>query len=191
MSSRPFSRLICAKRLSRSSRFEESALTAVTWPLISFAAASRSASRRPVTKTYAPSLTKRCAVARPIPAVPPVTSAIFPSSLPDICFPSWSCWQSVPLSTHLCETLAQFANEQLGLLKRGEVTTFRNLVPIKELRIRLIGPHLRRCEKVAFEDAYRNRQIDGHPGEILCETLVIESCRRCSSVGQPVQSNVV
>jgi hypothetical protein len=40
--------------------------------------------RRPVTKTYAPSLTKRWAVARPIPAVPPVTSAIFPPSFPDI-----------------------------------------------------------------------------------------------------------
>src|ERR1700758_3151643 len=158
MSSRPFSRLICAKRLSKSSRFEESALTAVTWPLISFAAASNSASRRPVTKTYAPSLTKRWAVARPIPAVPPVTSAIFPSSFPDICFPSWSCCQSVQQSTHLRETLAQFGNEQLGLLLRGEVTTFRHLVPVEEFRIGLIAPHLWRCEKVAFEDAHR----DGH-----------------------------
>src|SRR5579864_4011887 len=191
MSSRPFSRLICAKRLSKSSRFEESALTAVTWPLISFAAASNSASRRPVTKTYAPSLTKRCAVARPIPAVPPVTSAIFPSSFPDICFPSGSCCHSVQQSTHLSEALAQFGNEQIGLLKRGEVTTFRNLVPVEEFRIGLVPPHLRRCEKVAFEDTHRHRQIEGHSDEILCETLVVESCRGCSSVGEPVQSNVV
>src|ERR1700751_2088674 len=154
MSSRPFSRLICAKRLSKSSRFEESALMAVTWPLISFAAASSSASRRPVTKTYAPSLTKRCAVARPIPAVPPVTSAIFPSSFPDICFPSWSCSQSVQQSTHLREALAQFGNEEFGLLKRGEVTAFRHLVPVEEFRIGLIAPHLRRCEEVTLEDAH-------------------------------------
>src|SRR5258708_36040424 len=95
------------------------------------------------------------------------------------------CW--IPQSAHLSEALAQFRNEQLRLLESSEVTALRNLVPIEEFRIRLIGPHLRRCEKVASEDAYRNRQIDGHPGEILCETLVIESRRRCSSVGQPVQ----
>ena len=33
-------------------------------------------------KTYAPSFTNRFAVASPMPLVPPVTSAIFPSSLP-------------------------------------------------------------------------------------------------------------
>src|SRR6266436_424939 len=191
MSSRPFSRLICAKSLSRSSRFEESALTAVTWPLISFAAESSSACLRPVTKTYAPSLTKRCAVARPIPAVPPVTSAVFPSSLPDIRFPSWSCCQSVPQSTQLGEALAQFRNEQLRLLESSEVTALRNLVPIEEFRIGLLAPHLRRCEKVAFEDADCNRQIEGHSREILSETLVIEPRRRRSSIGQPIERDVI
>src|ERR1700733_8109225 len=48
------------------------------------AAEANSFSRRPVMKTYAPSATKRFAVARPIPLVPPVTSAIFPSSLQPI-----------------------------------------------------------------------------------------------------------
>src|SRR6266851_7024770 len=47
-------------------------------------AEANSFSRRPVMKTYAPSATKRFAVARPIPLVPPVTSAIFPSSLQPI-----------------------------------------------------------------------------------------------------------
>src|SRR6266478_3177000 len=75
------------------------------------------------------------------------------------------CCNSVPQSTHLREALAQFGNEQIGLLKRGEVTTFRNLVPIE---------HLRRCEKIAFEDAHCNRKIEGHSREILSETLVIE-----------------
>src|SRR6266404_5329573 len=45
-------------------------------------AEANSFSRLPVMKTYAPSATKRFAVARPIPLVPPVTSAILPSSLP-------------------------------------------------------------------------------------------------------------
>src|SRR5579863_1800889 len=131
MSSRPFSLLICAKRLSRSSRFEESALTAVTWPLITFAAESSSACRRPVMKTCAPSLTKRCAVARPIPAVPPVTSAIFPSSFPDICF-LLVLLQELLQSTHLGEALAEFRNEQLRLLEGSEVASLRNLVPVVE-----------------------------------------------------------
>jgi hypothetical protein len=37
---------------------------------------------RPVMKTYAPSFTNCFAVARPIPLLPPVMSAIFPSSVP-------------------------------------------------------------------------------------------------------------
>src|SRR4029077_4018858 len=37
-------------------------------------------------KTYAPSLTKSFAVANPIPSVPPVTTAVLPSSLADIVF---------------------------------------------------------------------------------------------------------
>src|SRR5437667_228100 len=46
------------------------------------AAAANSGSRRPVMKTYAPSVTNSLAVARPMPLLPPVTSAILPSSLP-------------------------------------------------------------------------------------------------------------
>src|SRR6266481_8036532 len=53
----------------------------VTFLPICFTAAANSSSRRPVMKTYAPSLTNAFAVARPIPLVPPVMSAIFPSSL--------------------------------------------------------------------------------------------------------------
>ena len=53
-----------------------------------FTASSRTSLRRPVMMTFAPSETKRFAVARPIPLVPPVTSAIFPSSFFDIRYPS-------------------------------------------------------------------------------------------------------
>src|SRR5882762_5913530 len=48
---------------------------------IAATAASSSGWRRPVIKTRAPSVAKRLAVARPMPVVPPVMTAIFPSSL--------------------------------------------------------------------------------------------------------------
>src|SRR5467141_2903358 len=50
----------------------------------------------------------------------------------------------LPKSAYLREALAQFGDEEFGLLKRGEVTAFRNLVPVEEFRIGLIAPHLRR-----------------------------------------------
>src|SRR2546425_7533361 len=82
MSSVPFSRLIRAKRRSRSPRFDTSPCTPVTSLPISCTAAASSGWRRPVMKTYAPSLTNCFAVARLMPLLPPVTSAILPSSLP-------------------------------------------------------------------------------------------------------------
>src|SRR5256885_7657998 len=81
MSSLPFSRLICAKRRSRSPRFDTSPCTPVTFLPISLAAVANSGSRRPVMKTSAPSFTNCCAVAIPMPLLPPVMRAIFPSSL--------------------------------------------------------------------------------------------------------------
>src|SRR6266481_3536466 len=46
------------------------------------------------------------------------------------------CWP--PQSAHLSEALAQFGDEELGLLKRGKVAAFRNLVPVEKVRIGLI-----------------------------------------------------
>src|SRR6266446_7171471 len=114
---------------------------------------------------------------------------VITSSLSDTWF--LFCCKGVPQSTHLSEALTQFGNEQLGLLKRGEVTTFRNLVPVEELRIGLVAPCLRWCKKVTFEDAHRNWQIDGHTREILCETLKVNPRRGCGGIGQPVQGNVI
>src|ERR1700691_4664613 len=48
------------------------------WVTASFS----SFSRRPVITTWAPSSTKRLAVARPIPLLPPVITATLPSSAP-------------------------------------------------------------------------------------------------------------
>ena len=70
----------CAKRRSRSPRFDTSPWTPVTLLPISLTAAANSGSRRPVMKTYAPSFTNCFAVARPMPLLPPVMRAIFPSS---------------------------------------------------------------------------------------------------------------
>ena len=81
MSRRPFCCLMASKRRSRSARFATSLRIAVMLLPISFTAASSSAWRRPVMKTYAPSATNRFAVARPMPLLPPVTRAIFPESL--------------------------------------------------------------------------------------------------------------
>src|SRR5882672_4259702 len=53
---------------------------------IAFTASSSSFWRRPVMKTWAPSLTKSCAVANPIPSVPPVMTAVLPSSFLVIVF---------------------------------------------------------------------------------------------------------
>src|ERR1700737_4114613 len=81
-SSRPFSRWIWAHRRARPPSFETSPRTAVTLRPISLTAAASSGPRRPVMNTYAPSPTNSFAVARPIPLLPPVTSAILPSSFP-------------------------------------------------------------------------------------------------------------
>src|SRR6266478_4854504 len=53
---------------------------------IAFTASSSSFWRRPVMKTYAPSLAKSFAAANPIPSVPPVMTATLPSSLLGIVF---------------------------------------------------------------------------------------------------------
>ena len=86
ISSLPFSRLICAKRRSRSQGLR--LLDACYIFSISLTAAPSSASRRPVMKRYAPSFTNCFAVARPMPLLPPVMSSIFPSSLSTISSPS-------------------------------------------------------------------------------------------------------
>ena len=81
---RPFSDLIVANSRSRSARLDTSPWTAVTLLPTRAAASSSSFWRRPVMKTCAPSATKRCAVTRPMPLLPPVMRAIFPSSLLEV-----------------------------------------------------------------------------------------------------------
>jgi hypothetical protein len=82
MSSLPLSRLTCAKRRSRSSKFDTSPCTPATFLPMSFTAASNPDCLRPVIKTNAPSSTSCFAVARPIPLLPPVMSATFLRAYP-------------------------------------------------------------------------------------------------------------
>src|SRR3954453_18945317 len=56
------------------------------------AASFSSFSRRPVITTCAPSSTKRFAVANPIPLLPPVMTAILPSSFFMMFYPSLCVW---------------------------------------------------------------------------------------------------
>src|SRR6267154_4805547 len=77
-------------------------------------------------------------------------------------------------STLLSEALAQLGNEQLGLLKRGEVTALRNLVPIEKLRVRTLSPNLRGREHVTFEYAHGNGDVERRSDEVFLEALEIE-----------------
>src|SRR5579871_6530644 len=80
---------------SKSSRRVMSPVTVVTFFPIKVAASFSSFSRRPVITTCAPSSTKRLAVAKPIPLLPPVMTATLPANrgplLLLICVPPCAC----------------------------------------------------------------------------------------------------
>ncbi len=80
ISRRPARACTVSNRRATSSALVRSPAIASMRPPVSVTASASSASRRPVMKTWAPSCTKRRAMARPIPLPPPVTSATFPSS---------------------------------------------------------------------------------------------------------------
>src|SRR5216684_4022831 len=71
---------------------------------IALTAAASSVSRRPVIKTYAPSFTNCCAVARPMPLLPPVMSAIFLPACP---------WSRLHDALPICQGIARTDDERL------------------------------------------------------------------------------
>src|SRR5579859_902883 len=81
MSRPPKASLTSAATFSRSSRESTSALMVRTSLPMVRRTLAKSASLRPTTATRAPFSRKSFAVARPIPEVPPVTSAVFPFSI--------------------------------------------------------------------------------------------------------------
>src|ERR1700674_3064221 len=73
-------------------------------------------------KTYAPSLTKSFAVANPIPSVPPVTTAILPSSLLGIVF---------PCSCRILMGVEPLPNIRDGILVERLVKTMRHVADMR------------------------------------------------------------
>src|SRR5467141_3543222 len=120
---------------------------------IVFTASSSSFWRWPVTKTYAPSLTKSFAVANPIPSVPPVMTAILPSRLLGIVF--------------LCSCRVLMGVEPLANIRDG--------IPVERLvkTVRYVAD-MRRCQYVVQRaEGVRRRQrldveyVDRRAGDLL------------------------
>src|SRR6266850_834507 len=118
-----------------------------------FTASSSSFWRRPVMKTYAPSLTKSFAVANPIPSVPPVMTATLPSSLLGIVF--------------LCPCRALMGVEPLPNIRDGILV--ERLVKI----MRYVSDMRRREYVVQGPEGVRRRQrlsvecVDRRAGDLL------------------------
>src|SRR5216684_78201 len=128
---------------------------------IVFTASSSSFWRRPVMKTYAPSLTKSFAVANPIPSVPPVMTATLPSSLLGIVFPC------------SCRVLSNFPrSDSMGVEPLPNV---RDGILVERLvkTMRYVGD-MRRCQYVVQRpEGVRRRQwlnveyVDRRAGDLL------------------------
>src|SRR6202521_1712705 len=105
---------------------------------IVFTASSSSFCLRPVMKTYAPSLTKSFAVANPMPSVPPVMTAILPSSFLGFV---------VPYSCRVLVCVEPLANIRDGILVERLVKTMRHV------------SDMRRCQHVVQRpERVRRRQ---------------------------------
>src|SRR5260370_9587648 len=103
--------------------------------------------------TYAPSLTKSFAVAKPIPYVPSVTKAILPSILLGIVFPcAWRALMGVePL-----------ANMRDGILVEGFVKTMRNVGDMRGCE------HVvQRPERVRGRERLNVEYVDRGAGDLL------------------------
>ena len=87
---RPLALMALATLSKVPSRFDTSPRMPVAPAPIDATASSRVFWFRPVMKTCAPSAANRCAVARPMPELPPVTSAVLPESLPMAILPPLS-----------------------------------------------------------------------------------------------------
>src|SRR5882757_1835186 len=71
-------------------------------------------------KTCAPSFANRCAMARPMPLLPPVTTAIFPFN-PDMFRPSEFCCESVSGTSRTAARSPDFLSGHHDVLSMSEV----------------------------------------------------------------------
>src|ERR1700730_1573234 len=113
---------------------------------IVFTASSSSFWRRPVMKTYAPSLTKSFPVANPIPSVPPVMTAILPSSFLGIVFPcSCRVLTNFPRSDSMrVETLPNIRD---GILVERLVKAIRYVADMRRCQYVVQRPEGVRCRQ--------------------------------------------
>src|SRR5882757_1803496 len=120
---------------------------------IVFTASSSSFWRRPVMKTYAPSLTKSFAVANPIPSVPPVMTATLPSSLLGIVF---------PCSCRVLMGVEPLANIRDGILVERLVETARYVADMRRCQ------HVvQRPKRVIRRQRLNVENVDRRPGNLL------------------------
>src|SRR6202158_2273898 len=124
-----------------------------TLPPIFFTASSSSFWRRPVMKTYAPSLTKSFAVANPIPSVPPVMTATLPSSLLGIVF---------PCSCRVLMGVEPLPNIRDGILVERIVKIMRYVSDMRRREYVVEGPEgVRRRQRLNVE------YVDRRAGDLL------------------------
>src|SRR5882724_4599355 len=114
---------------------------------IVFTASSSSFWRRPVMKTYAPSLTKSFAVANPIPSVPLVMTATLPSSLLGIVF---------PCSCRVLMGFEPLPNIRDGILVERLVQAARYVADMRRCQYVVEGPEgVRRRQRLNVENVDR------------------------------------
>src|SRR6202011_332869 len=154
----PFAFTVSQSR-SRSCSLETSPRTPETLLPIAFTASSSSFWRRPVMKTYAPSLTNSFAAANPIPSVPPVMRAILSLSFLDIFF-------SVEPRNVLTKTaltgVEPLPNIRDGILVEGLVKTLRNIADMRRCQYVVQRPEgVRRRQRLNVE------YVDRRAGDVL------------------------
>src|SRR6266851_8595071 len=120
---------------------------------IVFTASSSSFWRRPVMKTYAPSLTKSFAVANPIPSVPPVMTATLPSSFLGTVF---------PCSCRVLMGVEPLVNIRDGILVERLVKTMRHVGDMRGCE------HVvQRPERVRGRERLNIEYVDRRAGDLL------------------------
>src|SRR4029077_4164350 len=90
------------------------------------------------------------------------------------------------------EAVAQFGDEQAGLLEGREVAAPGDgVVPVEQVAVDAFGPYLGRPVDVVGEHAAPDRRVEVQGAEVGVEALGVEPARGCGRVGEPVQADVV
>src|SRR3954447_18175892 len=94
--------------------------------------------------------------------------------------------------THCPEKISHLADEQVGLLERGEVTALRHFVPMPDIAVTRFHPAPHWRDDLFWKHGNAGRYRDLVRGPALWpKTLPIEACRRGRGRGYPVQHDIV